>query len=135
MLQSWRLNTTNSAAPTQDMAAATTLRRAIALDAQRRLRRGETRHRHAVRRARHVIQTDLLAELDRRRIAAMLAANAKFQIGLHRAAFFRGDAHHFADALDVDRDERILGQDTLFDVLRQELAGIVARQPEDGLRQ
>ena len=38
-----------------------------ALDLQRRLRRRQPRHRHAVRRAAHVVEPDLLEEVDRGR--------------------------------------------------------------------
>ena len=48
---------------------------ARSLAAQRRLGCGKAGNRHPIGRARHVIETRLLAEVDRGRIAAMLAAD------------------------------------------------------------
>src|SRR6202040_1538418 len=45
------------------------------------LRRGEAGDGDPEGRARHVVEADLLAELDRSRIAAVLAADAKLQGG------------------------------------------------------
>ena len=47
---------------------------------ERRLRRREPRDRHAVRRAGHVVEPDPVAELDRARIAAVLAADADLEL-------------------------------------------------------
>ena len=49
--------------------------------AERGLRRREPRDRHAERRARHVIELDLMAERDRSRVAAMFAADADLETG------------------------------------------------------
>ena len=62
------------------------------LHRQRRLRRGQTRDRHAIRRGADVVEADLFEEMNRRRIAAVLAADADLQIGPRLAA-----------ALDADR--------------------------------
>src|SRR3546814_2274248 len=59
---------------------------ALALEAQRALRRRQPRDRNTERRARHIVEPDLLEEADRERIAAMLAADAKREIRPHRAA-------------------------------------------------
>src|SRR5256885_403545 len=75
------------------------------------------------------------AERDRGGIAAMLAADAQLQVALGAAALLCRDADHLADAVDVDRNERVLWQDARLDIVRQELAGIVARQAKHGLRQ
>src|SRR4051812_33989843 len=53
---------------------------------ERRLRRRKPRNRHAVGRGRDVIEADFLAERDRRRIAAMLAADAELDLGARRPA-------------------------------------------------
>src|SRR5581483_5241528 len=47
---------------------------------ERRLRRREARHRHAIRGARHVIESNHIAELDGTRVTAVFAADADFQI-------------------------------------------------------
>src|SRR5260363_68666 len=54
--------------------------------AERRLRGGEARDRHTIGRARHVVHADLVAERDRGRIAAMLAADADLEVGPRGAA-------------------------------------------------
>ncbi len=50
-------------------------RRAGTAGAERGVRGGEAGDRHAVRRARHVVEADLVTERDRRRIATVLAAD------------------------------------------------------------
>src|SRR5579862_6424508 len=59
--------------------------------AERSLCRRKPRDRDAERRARDVIEPDLVAECDRSRIAAMLAANAELESLAHFAAAFGGD--------------------------------------------
>ena len=54
--------------------------------AQRRLRGGQARHRHAVGRARHVVEPEPVAERDRRRVAAVLAADADLEVRARRPA-------------------------------------------------
>src|SRR5215472_10221163 len=53
-----------------------------------RLRGGQTRNRHAERRSAHIVHTDLVAKLDAVRIAAMLAANADFELWTRLTAIF-----------------------------------------------
>src|SRR3954451_22809291 len=71
------------------------------------LGRGKACDRDAVGRARDVVEPDLAAEMDRGRVAAMLAADAEFDAGPRRAAALGGDAHHLADALNINADKRI----------------------------
>src|SRR5688572_26367719 len=79
----------------------------------RRLRRGEAGHRHAEGRARDVVELGRVAEGDRRRIAAVLAADADFEAGAHLAAALGADADQLAHPLLVDGDERVGGEDRL----------------------
>ena len=65
----------------------------------------------------------------------MFAADAEFDVRAGGAAAFGGHAHQGADAFAVERDERVFFQDALFDIGRQEFAGVIARQAERGLRQ
>src|SRR5438128_735543 len=65
--------------------------------AKRGLRRRKARDRHAERRTRDVVEPDLVAEGDRGRIAAMLAADAELQSVARLAAAIRRDADQFAD--------------------------------------
>ena len=77
------------------------------LPAQRRLRGREAGDRDAEGRARDVVETRLLAEGDRGRIAAVLAADAELEVGAGRAAALGGDGDEFADAFGVQGHERI----------------------------
>ena len=52
---------------------------------ERGVRGGQPGDRDAERRARHVVETDLVAERDRIGIAAVLAADAELEIGTRRA--------------------------------------------------
>ena len=65
----------------------------------------------------------------------MLAADADFQILVCAAAALGAEADQLADALLIDRLERIFRQNLLVDVLGKERAGIVARVAERHLRQ
>src|SRR5580704_1222132 len=76
--------------------------------AQLGLRGGEAGDRHAVRRARDVIEARLAAEADRGRVAAMLAANSELQFGPGLPAALDGDLDQLADTFRVDRHERVL---------------------------
>src|SRR5436190_23118432 len=83
--------------------------------AQRRLGRRQAGDRHAKRRATHVIHAHFVAEMDAVRVAAVFAANADFEVlvGFRPAAFtafLDADVDQLADAVDVDRLERIDGQ-------------------------
>ena len=93
---------------------------------ERGLSGGQTRHRHAERRATHVGQAEPVAELHAVRVAAVFAADAELDVGAGAAAFFDGDLHQLADAGLIDRGERILLHDFQFLIRRQERAGIVA---------
>src|SRR5262245_41878047 len=98
-----------------------------ALALERGLRRGEARDGDAEGRARDVIEADLAEEVDARRIAAVLAADAELDARPRRAPPLLGHLHQRAHARDVDRLERILGEDVRLDVRTEELAGVVAR--------
>ena len=63
----------------------------------------------------------------------MFAANAELDVRAGRAAAFGGEADQFADAFDVDADERILRVDSLVDIVLQEASGIVAADAQSGL--
>src|SRR5262249_46802496 len=104
-------------------------RDAHALLGERGARRREARDRDAERRAGHVVQADVVEELDRARIAAVLAADADLELRLDLAAAPRRDRDELADAVLVEARERVLRQDALGDVDRQERAHVVARVP------
>ena len=78
----------------------------------------------------------LVAEANRRGIAAVLAADSDRQRGVERPAAFDRDPHQLADALLVERRERIVRQDAILEIAGEELAlRVVAREPERRLRQ
>src|SRR3984957_6034149 len=109
------------------------LRRARRFLAERRLRRCKARDRHAERRAGNVVEPDLVAERDRSRVAAVLAADAELELRAYLAAALGRDPHQFADAIAIDRDERIDRQDALAGVDAEEARRIVAADAERGL--
>src|SRR3954467_8846262 len=76
-----------------------------------------------------------MAERDRRRIAAVLAADAQLQAIAHLTPAVGRDANEFADPFAVDRDEGVDRQNALGLVRAEEARRIVARDAEGGLRQ
>src|ERR671916_22370 len=72
-----------------------------------RLRRGEAGDRHPIGGAGHVIEPRLLAEMDRSRIAAMLAADAEFDAVACPLAALRRDLDQFAHTLLINGDEGV----------------------------
>src|SRR5262245_59336866 len=65
---------------------------------------------NAERRAGDVVEREFMAEGDRGRVAAVLAADADLELGARLAAALDADAHQFAHALAVDGDEGIAGK-------------------------
>ena len=76
-----------------------------------------------------------MAEFDRGRVAAMLAADADLELAAHLAAALDADPHQFADALLIDRDEGIGRQNAARGVDAEERGRVVATDAERGLRQ
>src|SRR6188508_2209851 len=68
------------------------------LRGQRRLCGGEPGHRHAIGRAAHVIEADVLEEVDRRRVAAVFAADAELDARAGGAALGDRDGNELPDA-------------------------------------
>src|SRR5207302_10314369 len=84
----------------------------------------------------HVVQAQLVAERDRRRLAAVLAADAELERRLRPPPSLDRQPHQVADATHVQRLERIVLQNTIFQVPRQELAlRVVAGEAERRLGQ
>ena len=77
------------------------------------MRRCKTRDRHAERRAGDVVQSGIVAELDRARFAAVLAADAALEFGLYTAALEYGLAHELTHAVLIEYLERVVFQDAL----------------------
>src|SRR5262249_48522865 len=83
------------------------------LDRERRLRRGEARDRHAIGRRADVVEADVVEEVHRGGVAAVLAADAELQVAARPPPALDAGADDVADAGDVDRRERILLEDLL----------------------
>src|SRR5205823_4097178 len=83
----------------------------------------------------HVIEPDLMAKRNRRRIAAVLAANAELQPGPGCTPALGGDAHQFADALHIQRNERVVFEYPEPLVSPDKARGVVPRKAEDRLGQ
>jgi len=67
-----------------------------------RLRRGQARDRHAEGRAADVVHAGEVAELDRVRLAAVLAADADLEVGLGRAPLLDTGLDQDADRFAVE---------------------------------
>src|SRR5262249_60594915 len=85
---------------------------------------------NAERRAGDVVEPELVAERHRRRIAAVLAADADLELGLYAAALPDGDADQRADALLVEAGERVAREQALLQVVGEEGPDVVAREAE-----
>src|ERR1700681_2787533 len=75
--------------------------------AERRLRGGEPGDRHPERRARDIVEPDLVTERDRGGVAGMLAADADLELAAGGTPALDADPDELADAIAVDRHERI----------------------------
>ena len=71
-----------------------------------------------------------MAEFDRRRFAAVLAADAALEHRALAAALEYGLADQLSHAVLVEDLERVVLQDALVEVDRQELADVVAREAQ-----
>ena len=103
--------------------------------AERGLRRGETGDRHAVGRARDVVQSNLMAESDGRGIAAMFAADTDLQARASLAPARHADLHQFAHAIAVDRNEGVDLQNSLGDVRAEKARRVITADAIGGLGQ
>src|SRR5207244_4659735 len=82
-------------------------------DPDRGLRRRQSRHRDAERAARHVVQPQLVAQVDRVRVSPMLAADAHLEPAPRLAPFLDRDLHQPAYPGHVNRLERVARLDLL----------------------
>src|SRR5215213_6926553 len=96
----------------------------------RGLGRRQAGDRYSVRGARDVVQSRLVEERYALRVAAVLAADAQFEVGVGLAALLAGERNQPADALPVDGFEGIPREDALFEVGGEKTAlGVVAGEP------
>src|SRR5262249_38937383 len=87
--------------------------------AQRRLRRRQSRDRHAEGRARDVVETGLATEEHRRRITAMIATDAELEAGARAPAGRAPDIAPLAHDFAGERGEGIVLEDAALLVLLQ----------------
>ena len=99
------------------------------------MRCGEARDRQAEGRATDVVQSDLVGEGDRRRLATVLAADAEDEAGPGLPAEPGGRGDELPDAGTIQHLERVGGEDPLFNVEGQEAPGVVAAEAIGRLRQ
>src|SRR6266566_5733954 len=102
---------------------------------ERRLRRSKPRDGDAERRARHVVHPHMVAELHRRGLAPVLAADPDLQLVAAAAAQPHRELDQLAHAVLVEHLERIVLENTVLHVERQKTTGIVTRQAEGRLRE
>jgi hypothetical protein len=88
-----------------------------------------------IRRTAHVVEADLVAEHDRGRVAAVLAADAQVQLRIRGLALLARDAHQAPDPGLVHRDERVRGHQLALLVHPDELADVVPAEAERRLRE
>src|SRR5438477_13076943 len=102
---------------------------------QRRLRRRQPRDRHPEWTAAHVVEADLVAELDGIGLAAVLAADADFEIRLGLAAALDPELHEAADAVEIDDLEWVFGDQVVLHVGANKAAVVVSAHTQARLRQ
>ena len=95
----------------------------------------QTCDRHTEGRAADVVQTDIVAELHARGVAAVLAADAQTQIGTGLAAVVGSHLDQLATADLIQMLERIALVDLVLVVCAQELGGIITAEAEGHLGQ
>src|SRR5690606_29440373 len=91
--------------------------------------------RHAVRRAAHVVQASAVAELDARRLAAVLTTDTNLEVGASAAATLGTELDQLANTVLIQHLEGVVLQQLALDVARQEAPGVVAAQAKGGLGQ
>ena len=105
----------------------------LPLTANGSLSSGEAGDRDAERRAGHIVQTDLVAELDGCRVAAVLAADTYVELRVDGLAELDGHIHELAYAGLVELCERIVLKDLGVIVSGEELARVVTAEAEGHL--
>src|SRR5689334_13291992 len=68
----------------------------------------------------HVVEADLVEEVDRVRVAAVFTADTEFETGVCGPPTFGTDPHQCADTVTVDCLERRNAEDTLLQIGREE---------------
>src|SRR5450759_2553393 len=90
---------------------------------ERGVRRRQTRDRYTEGRTAHVVEPLLVTERNGARLAAVLAADAHLQAGLGGTAIAHGQGDQLAHTARVEHLERVVGEDPVLDVERDEPSG------------
>src|SRR4029453_5817173 len=101
----------------------------------RSLTRGQTGGFDTERRTAHVVEPELVTEDHGCRVAPVLAADPDVEARVRRPALLPRDAHEAPHPRLVDRDERVGGHELALLVHADELADVVAAEPERRLRE
>ena len=110
-------------------------RAALLLAVQGRLSGGEAGDGDSEGGAAYVIEADLVAEGDRGRVAAVLAADAALQAAARLAAFGYGHFNELANSSRIERLEGIAGEQFLLEIVGQKRVHVVAAEAERHLRE
>ena len=94
----------------------------------------QTRNRNAEGRAGHIVQANVVAEDNRRRISTVLTADTQFDIRARRTAKLNSHFHQLAYADLVQSLEGIRFVDLFVVVLIEELASVVTGESKRHLR-
>src|SRR6185503_7282671 len=78
---------------------------------------------------------DLVTERDRLGIAAVLAANADFQFGLHAAPALGAHSYELAHAIAIEHLKRVVPNNLSLDVVGQKTTRVVAAETKSRLRE
>src|SRR3984893_1256719 len=95
--------------------------------------RSEPRGQHAEWRAGNIIHSHRVAELNGRRVAAVLGANSHLKMGASLASAFGSDANQFAHPVAINHREGSLFDDALREIGWQYFVHVVEREAERGL--
>src|SRR5512143_290145 len=110
-------------------------RAAHALFLELGLRRRQPRNRHTEWRAAHVVEPGLIAELDARRVAAVLAADADLKVRSGTTSPGHAHLHELPHTLLIQGLEGVLFKDIVFGIVTDELARVVTAETEGCLRE
>ena len=89
---------------------------------------GQTRDRHTERRAGHIVQTDLVAELYGAGVTAVLTADTAVQLGTGSFTVLHSHLHQLANAVTIQLGEGIVLKDLGVIVSVQELTGVITAE-------
>ena len=90
---------------------------------------GQTRDRHTERRAGHIVQTDLVAELYGAGVTAVLTADTAVQLGTGSFTVLHSHLHQLANSVTIQLGEGIVLKDLGVIVSVQELTGVITLKP------